>query len=253
MVSKASKGAILKAQLPDDSTFKLVGLGGVGCIVARYLSIFLASLQQPSRLVCADGDHFEPANATRMLFAETGNKARVVVDELRRSFSDSQLCLLAVEEYVSKDNIGRLIQNGDMLLLAVDNHATRKLVSDFCADLADIVLISGGNDGIEVASNGVQLRGTYGNCQIYVRRNGQNITPSLSRFHPEIANPTDVPPDEKGCADLLASVPQILFTNLTTAAAMLNTLWLQICQARGYCELAFDIADGLMRPVPLKV
>jgi hypothetical protein len=32
------------------------------------------------------------------------------------------------------------------------------------------------------------------------------------------------------------------------AAAMLNTLWLHLCAATHYSELAFDIADGLMRP-----
>jgi hypothetical protein len=32
---------------------------------------------------------------------------------------------------------------------------------------------------------------------------------------------------------------------------MLNTLWLHLCGATHYGELVFDIADGLMRPMPL--
>ncbi len=253
MVRNKIVSAFFKPQLPDGGTFKVIGVGGVGSIVVRYLSIFLASLQQPLRLVCVDGDDFESANATRMLFADTGNKARVVVNELRDYLADAQLCLLAIEQYVSEENISRIIQNGDFVLLAVDNHATRKLVSDFCTKLQNIVLISGGNDGVEVDPDGVQLRGTYGNCQIYVRSDGKDVTPSLTSLHREIANPKDALPTDKGCADLLVSVPQILFTNLTTAAAMLNTFWLQICEARSYCELAFDISEGLMRPISLKL
>jgi len=48
-------------------------------------------------------------------------------------------------------------------------------------------------------------------------------------------------------------VPQVLFTNLAVASAMLNTLWLYLCGALHYSELALDIAEGLMRPVPLPV
>jgi len=35
----------------------------------------------------------------------------------------------------------------DLVLLAVDNHATRKLVSDHCARLDNVCLISGGIAG----------------------------------------------------------------------------------------------------------
>lgn len=61
---------------------KVVGLGGVGSIAARYLAVFLASLEEPARIVLIDGDEFEPRNAERMLFSRCGNKAAVVRDEL---------------------------------------------------------------------------------------------------------------------------------------------------------------------------
>ena len=240
---------ILRPQLPDDSTIKVIGLGGVGGIVARYCSIFLASLQQPVRLVCIDGDSFEPDNASRMMFSALGNKAVVIINELSDKFIETQLSLLAIEEYVTEENIHNLIQNDDIILLAVDNHATRKLVSDFCSHQRSIVLISGGNDGVEISSTGRQLQGTYGNCQVYIRNEGKDISPSLKHYHQEIANPEDVLPDAKSCSELLLSVPQILFTNLATASAILNTFWLYICNSLPYSELAFDISKGLMRPV----
>jgi hypothetical protein len=46
-------------------------------------------------------------------------------------------------------------------------------------------------------------------------------------------------------------VPQLLFTNLATASAMLNAFLLQTCGALEHHEVCFDVADALMRPVPL--
>jgi predicted ThiF/HesA family dinucleotide-utilizing enzyme len=241
----------LNPNLPENATVKLIGLGGVGGVVARYLPVFLSSLNQSLRLVYIDGDNFEPSNATRMLFSSFGNKAAVIIKDLREHFAETDLSLLAVGEYVTKDNIERLIQDSDIVLLAVDNHATRKLISNFCSGLKNIVLISGGNDGIGKDSAGKQLNGTYGNCQVYVRHDGEDHSPSLIRYHNEIADPKDLAPTDKGCTEMLSSVPQILFTNIMTAASILNTFWLYVCDALPYSELAFDISKGLMRPVIL--
>ena len=243
----------LVPQLPDGTSVKLIGLGGVGSIVARYLAMFLASLGRDLRLVLIDGDAFEPSNATRMYFTRHGNKAAVTRADLLVRFAGSRLSLVAIPEYVAPDNLERLLHNGDAVFLAVDNHATRKLVSDFCASrLTDVWLISGGNDGVgKDSSSGREQRGTYGNCQVYLRRGGKDLSPSLTRYHPEIATPADHAPSEKSCTELVASAPQILFANLTAATAMLNAFWLLACGALHYSESAFDIADCLMRPVPL--
>ena len=47
------------------------------------------------------------------------------------------------------------------------------------------------------------------------------------------------------------SAPQLLFTNLATASAILNAFQLILCEALHYPELGFDVYDGVMRPVPL--
>ena len=252
----------LEPALRAGQSVKLIGLGGVGSIAARYASVFLAALARlgggHTRLVLIDGDTFEPRNATRMLFARAGNKAAVLRDELVERFAESALTIDAIEEFVTADNVARLVHDGDIVLLAVDNHATRKLVSDFCSGegggsgLANVCLISAGNDGIGRDSSGRARRGTFGNCQIHLRRGGEELAPSLARHHPEIRDPTDRSPAEKDCVEILETVPQNLFANLTAAATMLNTLWLHLCggDALHYGEIVFDIADGLMRPVP---
>jgi hypothetical protein len=242
---------VLEPGLPDGASVKLIGLGGVGSIVARYVAVFLASLQREVRLVLVDGDAFEHSNASRMLFADYGNKASVLRRELLPRLAESAVSLIALEEYLTPDNVGRVIQTGDLCLLCVDNHATRRLVSDHCAGLPEICLISGGNDGIGSDSSGMTRRGTYGNVQAFVRRNGRNLTAPLTMNHPEIAHPADRSPADQSCTELAASTPQILFANLAVASAMVNTLWLHLCGALHYGELAFDIADGLMRPVSL--
>jgi hypothetical protein len=242
---------VLQPIFPDGQAFKLIGAGGVGGIIASYLSLFLASLGTPSRLVLIDGDSFEPSNRSRTLFFGHGNKAGRVRDALIAHVADSPLALIAIDEYVTPENIGRLIREGDIVLAAVDNHATRKLLSDHCAGLDDVCLISGGNDGVGPDTSGRVRKGTFGNCQIAQRRNGRDVTPALSAYHDEIRSPADRLPTELSCTELAASVPQILFTNLMTASAILNTLWLHLCGELFYAELVFDLAAGVMRPLPL--
>lgn len=243
----------LVPRLTDGQSIKIIGLGGVGGIVARYGAMFLAPLarEQNARLVLIDGDSFEPSNATRMFFSDCGNKAAVTLADLRPRFAESGLALTAVEEYVRPGNLKRLIHPGDIVLLCVDNHATRKLVSDFCGTLDDVVLISGGNDGIGEDASGKFHHGTYANCQVYIRRDGIDCSPSLARYHVEIDEPHDELPSEQSCIDALVSVPQLLLANLAAGSSILNALWLYLCGAIHYSELAVDIGQGLMRPLGL--
>lgn len=243
MKPSLARNKALVPKLPRNCAVKVIGLGGVGSIAARYAAVFLASMHSNCRMVLIDGDSFEQSNASRMLFGSYGNKARVVRDELRPRFKGSKLSLIAVEEYVTKQNLKRLVKRGDIVILCVDNHTTRKLVNDHCGKLKNIVLISGGNDGVADGR-----RGTYGNVQIFVRRKGKSLTPDLAKYHPEIAKPKDKHPGDKNCTELVASTPQILFANMAVASSILNTLLLHLSGATHYGELSFDIAEGLSRP-----
>jgi hypothetical protein len=240
---------------PEDlRAIKLIGLGGTGGIVARYLVMYLAALNVPVRVVLIDGDEFEPRNSERMFFSHCGNKASVVQGDIAAMLGEAPITLLAVEQFVTANNIGQLIHDGDIVLLAVDNHATRKLVAEHCAHhLDDVCLISGGNDGVGQDSLGRQVQGTYGNVQIHLRREGCDRTPSLFAYHPEIASPADRMPTDASCTDAILSVPQIVFANLASASAMLNAFYLQVCRDLGYAEVCFDIRDALMRPLDLPV
>lgn len=248
-----SKDRRLLPQLRDGQAIKIIGLGGVGGIVARYGSLFLAPLTngKTARLVLIDGDTFEPSNATRMFFDDCGNKAIITLDDLQPRLAETGLALIAIEEFITPGNIRRLIRNGDIVLLCVDNHATRKLVSDFCGLLDDVVLISGGNDGIGEGASGRFHNGTYGNCQVYIRQWGEDRSPSLTEYHAEIDEPDDDLPTETDCVNMVVSTPQLLLANLQAASTILNALWLYLCGMSHYSELAFDIGEGLMKPLAI--
>ena len=236
----------LTPTLATGQSVKVIGLGGVGGIVARYGAMFLAPLAAAggARLVLIDGDSFEPSNATRMFFSSAGNKSEVTLAAMAKQFEGSRLTLLAVPKYIEPGNLAQLVREGDIILLCVDNHATRKLTSDFCATLKDVTLISGGNDGVDE-----NHAGTYGNCQVYIRRDGKDASPSLTRYHKEIGTPQDVLPTMKSCTDALESTPQLVLANLAAASSILNALLLHLCDETHYSELAFDIRKGLARPI----
>ncbi|MHA2068939.1 MAG: ThiF family adenylyltransferase [Candidatus Thorarchaeota archaeon] len=235
--------------LPNHSVIKIVGLGGVGSIVARYLSVYLAALNRPIRLVLIDGDDFEPSNAARQLFSTLGPKSAVVYKELTDKFLETQLDLDFIHCYVRPDNVKRFVHEGDIVLAALDNHKTRKLLTEHLSALDDGVLISGGNDGAG-EENGQVTRGTMGGVQIHIRHEKQDISPALTVRHPEIANPADKSPHELDCMEAMASHPQLLFANLAVASSMLNTFLLYVSgEALHYSETSFDIADAVMRPL----
>ena len=238
---------------PEDiDTIKLIGLGGTGGLVARHLILYLAAQGTPVRVTLIDGDEFEPHNAARMAFSHYGNKAVVIRDDLMPLIGDAPITLTAAPHFVTPENVASLIHDGDVVLLAVDNHASRKLVSEHCAGtLTDVCLISGGNDGVGRDGAGRLTSGTYGNVQIHLRRGGRDETPHLAAYHPEIANPADKLPTDVSCTEALESVPQLLFANLFAAATMLNAFYLHVCRETDYAEVCFDIRDGLMRPLEL--
>jgi molybdopterin/thiamine biosynthesis adenylyltransferase len=215
---------------------KAIGIGGIGCALLPFLCRYLQYSEARARLTLIDGDRFERRNAARQAFSHLGNKAEVKAVELAREYE--VLSFRAVPEYVTEVNVGRLIGEGEMVFLMVDNHASRNLVSSHAATLSNLTLISGGNDFED------------GNVQIYVRQDGQDLTPSLTRYHPEIATPQDRNPAAMSCEELMAAgAPQLLFANLMVASLMLNAFY-AIRQGRlNYSEVYLDILQNASRAV----
>ena len=215
---------------------KAIGIGGIGCALLPFLCRYLQYSGEPARLTLIDGDRFERGNAARQAFSHLGNKAEVKSRELAREFE--ALAFRSMPEYVTEDNVARLIGAGEVVFLMVDNHASRHLVSRHVSSLADLTLISGGNDEED------------GNVQVYVRQGGRDLTPSLARYHPEIAHPRDRNPAGLSCEELMAAgAPQLLFANLMVASLMLNAFYALRQGRLNYSEVYLDIVPNLSRAV----
>jgi len=185
----------------------IIGLGGVGSILSERICRFLNySKDLAADILLVDGDEYEHKNYERQEFTRMGNKADIKGTELQIKFSE--LRFDSYEAFVNEKNIVETIREGDIVFLCVDNHKTRMIVSNYCKTLQDVILISGGNEF------------TDGNVQIYVRKEGKDLTPDLCAYHPEIANPNDKLPEEMSCEELSQSDPQLYFTNLGVATLM---------------------------------
>jgi len=224
-------------------TIKIIGLGGIGSWVSHPLVQFLASLHAEIPLWLVDGDTYQEANRSRALFDGYGNKAAVKAAELA-GLALGGPAIVPVPRYVTPRNVEGIVGERDIILLCVDNHKSRRCVSNAARKLRDVLLISGGNDGVEERS-----AGSFGNVIIYRRENRRDVTNPLTKFHPEIAHPADKGPYERGCAELTSSSPQLLYTNLQVATTMLCAMLAWLDSRLDFEEVYVDILASKMTPV----
>ena len=218
------------------SRIVLIGCGGIGSQLAGPLVRYLANRPEPPLLVLVDGDAFEAGNLHRQACA-VGDLGTNKAEALAQVARPAGMAVQVVPEYVTEANVGQIVREGDLILLAVDNHPARALVDRHVATLSDATLINGGNDE------------TDGNVQLVRRRDGWSVDGHLVEIHPEIGEADGAgAPGGDGCAALVAERPQLLATNLMVASAMLSCLW-QISE-RGsvpYSEVYLDTVQCAMR------
>ena len=220
----------------------VIGLGGIGSeLCEKVAKFFNFQSDYLVRMILIDGDEYEMRNQERQTFSGIDNKAVVKYGDLIAQYQNLELSYH--KTYVTPENIAELLHGVDVILLAVDNHKTRMVVSKFCSGLDNIVLISGGNELLD------------GNVQIYARKEGIDLTPRLTDYHPEIANPQDRLPTEMSCEELAEAEPQLYFVNLGVATIMCWALYNVIMQdSLKYSEVYFDMptmkADSKVRAVP---
>lgn len=195
---------------------KVIGAGGIGLFVLEPLCMFLNYSEIPSiELSVIDGDVYEERNRERQAFDKIGPKATVTVNRLKDRYP--KILFWDHPVFVTEGNVINLIREHDVIMMCVDNHNTRKLISDRAEELDNVTLISGGNDY------------TDGNLLVHVRRNGKDLTlPIANKYHEEIVKPKDKHPGEiaaLGCQAMVATEPQLVFTNNLVAAHMLSAFY----------------------------
>ncbi|MFH1430002.1 MAG: ThiF family adenylyltransferase [Candidatus Uhrbacteria bacterium] len=203
----------------------IIGVGGIGSRMADDAAKLLA-FPSPKmrehwgdefapRLTLVDGDAYEERNLERQSFTRIGNKAESKRTDLKKLYPG--LDILAMQEFLCPENAPFILTEDATVLICVDNHATRKLISEYIRDgnVQDITVINGGND-----------TAGHGDAHFYVVRGGKDLTPSLLQVDPAIAEPKEKPVWEMSCEERAqAGEPQLFVANVFAATAMLGMLY----------------------------
>jgi len=232
--------------------FYVIGLGGIAEALVRHLGLFLYAVDQRSQVWLVDGDRFGAADKPkgRMGFVELGHKAHERQRAMAQLVGD-RVTFHSVPLFVTRENIEELIPRDQpaAIFLCVDNHATRRLVAEYCASRATglTLLISGGNTSVE------EDGGYRGNVQVHCREDARDLTNSILAHHPEIVAADEAMAPKNGvpaCTELALEPAgsQIGFTNLAVASAMLNAFHAWYTGRLAYDEVYLDIAENRMVP-----
>lgn len=226
----------------------IVGLGGVGGRLARDIAQYVNFSDHRLPIVLVDGDRYERHNAARQRVTRVGeNKARGTANAISRQFRG--LRVRAVDSYLAAESgekdgvlataVSEVIQDGDLVLGCVDNHATRLLVSQHCQTIPNVIYVDGGNEL------------TDGSVLVYIREDGNDVTPPIEKFQPGIQTPQDRRPDDLSCEERAqAGETQLLVTNAMTAMVMFHISWCLLEREQGsFSHVAyFDIGDLSIGP-----
>lgn len=222
----------------------VIGIGGIGSHLivplGQYVH-FSGQLSGHHTLVLIDGDEFMEHNRERQRLDGVGNKAVLGAQELARFVPGLQV--RHHQHFIDDENVHVFIREGAWVLSCVDNHATRKVLSEHCETLRDVVLISGGNNLVD------------GNTQVYVKKGGVEYTPPITFLHPEIENPGDRNPASMSCTELAQKgEPQLVVTNFAAASRMLEAFWcvnahIDAPESLPYTEKYFTMPNGTTHPV----
>lgn len=110
----------------------VVGCGGLGGhIIDQLARIGVGTLR-----VC-DGDVFEPSNLNRQLLSRVSllgvSKARAAADHIAKVNPD--VAVEAVEEFMTRQKVASLIADCDIVLDALDNIPSRRLLAAACGEV----------------------------------------------------------------------------------------------------------------------
>lgn len=229
-----------------------IGLGGISeGYLHDVLLLHQTGVVPFSHIFLIDGKTFSPEKRVRQHFLSDAPRPKAAerVDMWTQMFPDAPL--LAVNTFVDRENVGRYVRNGSIVLLSPDNNPTRALVSAHAETLDTVLLINGGNEGIEGKEDG-----TEGIVQVHWKVDREDRTPPITKYHPEIAASDERLPSEMSCEELArAGQPQVLGTNLMVGWWMAHMLW-RYCtlpseEATRIVELWANSRTGDVNPYPI--
>lgn len=181
--------------------------------------------------------------------AGLGNKAEVMARQLSaeypRLFFETIPCFVkgpndAVNE-VWKDRVvpvEQVIQDGDFVVICVDNFKTRATICQFCNTLQNVKVLNLGN------------KDNKGHGILWVRRGGRDINafPPILKEHPEILDGKSKAPHELSCEALAQSDPQVPLENRFAADIGLFMIRAELDRKLKHNEYWFDSMIGMIVP-----
>lgn len=228
----------------------MIGAGGTGThLIGKALAYLDAHHRNEGTdwtYVVIDGDAFEDKNADRQLFDAgfiSANKANAMAEMYNR------YPIIAVPRFIGREDLETLIQEGDTILICADNHSIRALVQERALALNDVVVINAGNELSD------------GNVQLWVREQGQNVTPKLTYQHPEITYIGAEDRSAMSCqqAAQLPGGGQLILANAQAADWMLAALHRHLTgdfrktgRGEGWTEIQFDAITGIVNPIDMR-
>ncbi len=185
----------------------VIGIGGIGGIVASALAQYHGGRNDNREIILVDGDSFTIENRDRQYFEHLANKATHTAQILSTRYPD--LRLRSYDEYVDERNAFLIVPDQHIIFSCVDDHYARKVISLQCDDIDNCILINGGNELLDGAS------------QCSIRHNGVWLTPPLHVLYPHILEAKQSERG-RGCGQSPVSREQSFFVNFAIAADMLK-------------------------------
>jgi hypothetical protein len=205
-----------------DSTDRIqivvIGIDHVGAIFVPQICQLLTSGREPYLLN-------QP-----LLTLVASHGVEVLADKCRSQFG--QLEIAPRQTAVTPESAPELVLEDAVVFCCDQSRATARVISDHCSTLRNVTAIRCG------------CGGDNGAIHVFVRRNGENITPPfVNDFHANLAAPSD---------DGLER--QFIVTNVAVASLMLNALHgLLIGRLGEYDEAYVNVTEQTVRRVKLPV
>ncbi|KPV45691.1 ThiF family adenylyltransferase [Alicyclobacillus ferrooxydans] len=221
---------------PGKTQLVLIGVGGTGGYVLQQVARLLYALKEqgrrvPSVLLC-DGDVVEQKNLLRQYFLEQDvgrNKAEVLAERYARAYG---IDIAAYSAYLAPEtNLKEIgVEDGSVVVGAVDNGSTRRLIHEKLHQLRHVVYVDSGNSAVRVPDDpnhmdryqlaAIKHSGWEGQVVVGARVHGQDVLPFPGEVFPDLIEPDHLP-TEVSCGEVAVSNPQRLFTNLMSATTVL--------------------------------
>ena len=210
---------MLKLPTINNLSIYLIGTGGTGGFAFTNLARLLAVANVPISIF--DGDIVEPKNLKRQQFGKAdidSPKAQALADWASYTILDCPP-IGVINDYVTDSDellAGICLSTPDdavpLIISAVDNVATRKLINQALEDLPEYIAIDSGNHdqgGQVVLTTNLEVVESQG-----FETPKQVKLANMLQVYPEIANIDDKNPGlEQSCDDVVESEPQAMMAN----------------------------------------